>query len=104
MSSNFDFSVQTAIKTGLSTDFRDAWAIAYNSKYIVGAWMGNLSEEPMSDINGSRGPGSLMLPILNKLSTQEEILGFTPPRGDQPEVFEPYKKLDSTWQEDPSSV
>ena len=35
-----NFPSQTAIKTGTSNDYRDAWAIAYSSEFTAGAWMG----------------------------------------------------------------
>ena len=51
-----DFPHQTAIKTGTSSGPRDTWTIAYDDKYIVGAWMGNLDNRRMQDITGSTGP------------------------------------------------
>jgi penicillin-binding protein 1C len=32
--------VQTAVKTGTSNDYRDAWALGYNSRFTGGIWMG----------------------------------------------------------------
>tara|TARA_R110000824_G_scaffold366730_1_gene555468 strand:- start:72380 stop:74599 length:2220 start_codon:yes stop_codon:yes gene_type:complete len=52
-----DLPVQTAVKTGTSTDYRDAWAVGYDSRYVVGIWMGNLDQSPMDGITGSTGPG-----------------------------------------------
>lgn len=51
-----NFQVQTAAKTGTSTDYRDAWTLAYNDRYVVGIWMGNLDNQPMNDVTGSTGP------------------------------------------------
>jgi penicillin-binding protein 1C len=31
-----DLPIQTAVKTGTSTDYRDAWAVGYDSRYVVG--------------------------------------------------------------------
>lgn len=50
------FPIETAIKTGTSSDYRDAWAVAFNHRYTVGVWMGNLDSSPMQQITGSRGP------------------------------------------------
>ena len=50
------FPVQTAIKTGTSSDYRDAWAIAFNHRYTVGVWMGNLNDQRMNRVTGARGP------------------------------------------------
>lgn len=50
------FPRQTAIKTGTSSDYRDAWAVAFDHRYVVGVWMGNLDGTPMREITGARGP------------------------------------------------
>lgn len=80
LSSKLEFTSQTAIKTGTSTDFRDAWAIGYDSNYIVGIWMGNTSYKPMREVNGSLGPASLLKPILNRLNLFERPSRFKMPR------------------------
>ncbi len=36
------FPVQTAVKTGTSSDYRDAWAVGFNHGFTVGVWIGNL--------------------------------------------------------------
>lgn len=51
-----NFPVQTAAKTGTSTDYRDAWTLAYNDRYVVGIWMGNLDNQPMKEVTGAAGP------------------------------------------------
>jgi penicillin-binding protein 1C len=54
------FPAQTAVKTGTSTDYRDAWCVAYNDRYVVGAWMGDLSGRAMDGVTGSIGPALLV--------------------------------------------
>lgn len=64
-----NFPTRTAAKTGTSTDYRDAWALAYNDRYTVGLWMGNLDRTPMKDVTGSTGPALALrsiFQILNK--------------------------------------
>lgn len=51
-----DFPLQTAVKTGTSSDYRDAWTVAFNDCCVVGAWFGNLDYRPMREISGARGP------------------------------------------------
>lgn len=51
-----DFPVETAVKTGTSSDFRDAWAVGFDSKYVAGVWIGDLSGVRMDGITGARGP------------------------------------------------
>lgn len=67
-----NFPVQTAVKTGTSTGYRDAWAMGYNRDFVAGVWMGNLNYEPMSDVTGAVGPALLLRSIfteLNKIRT-----------------------------------
>jgi penicillin-binding protein 1C len=47
-----EFPFPVAIKTGTSQGFRDAWTVAYSSKYIVGLWMGNADNHPMNHVAG----------------------------------------------------
>lgn len=54
--SPLNLPTQTAAKTGTSTDYRDAWAMGFNDRYVVGIWTGNLDNTPMQGITGSAGP------------------------------------------------
>lgn len=63
----FAFPSETAIKTGTSSDFHDAWAIGYSSRYTVGVWLGNLNREPMREISGARGAVLLLRSIFSFL-------------------------------------
>ncbi len=67
-----DFPVQTAVKTGTSTDYRDAWAIGFNYRYTVGVWMGNLDYRPMDEITGSRGPAQVLRSAFHELNQNRE--------------------------------
>ena len=60
--------VQTAVKTGTSTDYRDAWTVGYNYKYVVGIWMGNLDQGAMDGVTGSTGPALALRSIFNELN------------------------------------
>lgn len=60
--------VQTAVKTGTSTDYRDAWAVGYNDRYVVGVWMGNLDHSPMDGITGSTGPALTLRGVFKELN------------------------------------
>ena len=62
------FPVQTAVKTGTSSDFRDAWAVAFNYRYTVGAWMGNLDQTPTEGVTGSTGPALLLRSVFAELT------------------------------------
>lgn len=60
--------VQTAVKTGTSTDYRDSWAIGFNHRYTVGVWMGNLDRTATAGITGSRGPAFILRSVFARLS------------------------------------
>ncbi|MCC6221741.1 MAG: transglycosylase domain-containing protein [Deltaproteobacteria bacterium] len=60
--------VQTAVKTGTSTDYRDAWAVGFNDTYVVGIWMGNLDGSPTDGVTGSTGPALAIRSIFSRLN------------------------------------
>lgn len=60
--------VQTAAKTGTSTDYRDAWSVGYNHKYVVGIWMGNLDHRPTDGVTGASGPALALRSVFNELN------------------------------------
>ncbi|MFM9890241.1 MAG: transglycosylase domain-containing protein [Rickettsiales bacterium] len=60
--------VQTAVKTGTSTDYRDAWVLGFDARYVVGVWLGNLDQTPMDGVTGSTGPALVMRGIFAALS------------------------------------
>jgi penicillin-binding protein 1C len=62
-----EFPVQTAIKTGTSSDYHDAWTMGFDSRYTVGVWMGNLDYAPMDGITGSLGPAMVSRAIFAEL-------------------------------------
>lgn len=74
------FPVQTAIKTGTSTDYRDAWAVGFNHRYTVGVWLGNLNQQPMSAVSGSSGAALIVRSLfaeLNRYATTQPLY-FSP--------------------------
>lgn len=60
--------VQTAVKTGTSSDYLDAWVVGYNHRYTVGIWMGNLDRTPMDGVTGSTGPAMLLRSVFSELN------------------------------------
>ncbi|TYT73611.1 transglycosylase domain-containing protein [Desulfobotulus mexicanus] len=74
-----NFPVQTAIKTGTSSDHRDAWAFGFDHKHTAGIWMGNLDRSPMQGLAGASGPLPLLRAIFNELNRNQPTRGLTPP-------------------------
>jgi penicillin-binding protein 1C len=71
-----NFPNQTAIKTGTSSDYRDAWAIGYSDNFTVGVWLGNLNRSAMSSISGARGPALVLRSIFSELEKGRENRGL----------------------------
>ena len=64
--------IQTAIKTGTSSDYRDAWAIGFNHRYTIGIWMGNLDHTAMNGITGSKGPALALRSVFAELNRHDD--------------------------------
>lgn len=64
---------QTAVKTGTSSDYRDAWAVGFNDKYTVGIWMGNLDYTEMNEVTGASGPALVLRSIFNELNRFRQV-------------------------------
>ena len=60
--------VQTAIKTGTSNDYHDAWTVGYDSQYVVGVWLGNLDNTPMDRVKGASGPALIARGLFKELN------------------------------------
>lgn len=65
------FPVQTAIKTGTSSDHRDTWALGFDHSHTVGIWMGNLDRSPTEGLAGASGPVPLLRAIFAELNRQQ---------------------------------
>jgi penicillin-binding protein 1C len=66
--------VQTAVKTGTSTDYRDAWTVGFDARYVVGIWMGNLDQMPMDGVTGSTGPALALRSIFSLLNRDQQSM------------------------------
>lgn len=64
--------VQTAVKTGTSSDFRDSWVFGYNDRYVVGVWMGNLDNTATDGVTGSAGPALVLRSAFALLNRQRD--------------------------------
>jgi membrane carboxypeptidase/penicillin-binding protein PbpC len=58
---------KVAVKTGTTDDYRDSWAIGYDSRYVVGVWVGNNDNSPMREVAGSVGGASVWKRIFEGL-------------------------------------
>ncbi len=63
----FSSSRKIAWKTGTSHGFKDAWAVGYDSKYLVGVWVGNADGEGRPGLTGTSTAAPLMFDIFQLL-------------------------------------
>ena len=82
---SLEFPFPVAIKTGTSSRFRDAWAVAFSARYLAGAWVGDPDFQPMNHLTGSTSAAELVKKILITLQADQKSglsdLSFPPPRG-----------------------
>ena len=77
-----EYPFPVAVKTGTSQGFRDAWAVAYSSKYIVGVWIGHPDHERMKRVAG-----------LDAAQLVKEILLFLHPKERRGVDETPFRRL-----------
>jgi penicillin-binding protein 1C len=81
-----DFDYAVAIKTGTSQGHRDAWAVGFSDRLLVGVWVGNHDQRRMNQLTGSRGAAQAVHQILDALTParraeQARRAAFAPPEG-----------------------
>jgi penicillin-binding protein 1C len=74
------FPIQTAVKTGTSSDYRDAWAVGFNYRFTVGVWTGNLDQQAMDGVTGSTGSALILRSVFAELNRHQDTrpLYFSP--------------------------
>ncbi|MFP4172821.1 MAG: penicillin-binding protein 1C [Candidatus Hydrogenedentota bacterium] len=68
-----------AWKTGTSSGLRDAWAFAYDERYVVGVWMGHNDGSPSGALVGANAALPLAAEMF-QVVTANEPKAETPPR------------------------
>jgi penicillin-binding protein 1C len=80
-----EFPFPVAIKTGSSQAGRDAWAMAYSTRYLVGVWVGRADFRSMSHLTGYDSAAHAAHRILTLLHPGQTDgladLSFPPPEG-----------------------
>jgi 1A family penicillin-binding protein len=71
---------QVAVKTGTTNNLRDNWTIGYTEDYVVGVWVGNNDNSPMSYVaSGITGASPIWSKIMTALLEKNGPHSFTPP-------------------------
>jgi penicillin-binding protein 1C len=66
------FPIQTAVKTGTSSDYRDSWALGFNYRFTVGVWIGNLDHLATDGITGANGPALVLRSVFAELNRHRD--------------------------------
>jgi 1A family penicillin-binding protein len=73
---------EVAVKTGTSNDLRDNLAVGYNQDYVVGVWVGNNDNSPMSRVaSGITGATPIFNKIMTALLSKKENHDWVIPEG-----------------------
>lgn len=80
-----EYPFPVAVKTGTSSGFHDAWAVAWTRRYVVGAWVGHPDGRAMAGLTGFKTAAELLRPVVLALHRDQadgfSDRGFPPPRG-----------------------
>lgn len=70
----------SAIKTGTTNDYRDAWTIGYTPSLVTGVWVGNNKNTPMKKgADGSKVAAPIWSEFMNTVLKGTEVENFTKP-------------------------
>jgi len=73
------FPFDIAFKTGTSKNYRDAWVVGYNRKYIIGIWLGNFKGDPMRKVTGGNGAVPILYDLFLELNPELKNFSFVKP-------------------------
>jgi penicillin-binding protein 1C len=83
-----EYRFPVAVKTGTSTNYHDAWAVAYSTRYLAAAWVGHPGFRAMNQLSGYLSAADLVRRLLLRLQGDQddglEDLTFPAPRGYRP--------------------
>nr|WP_240922078.1 transglycosylase domain-containing protein [Oleiagrimonas sp. C23AA] len=71
-----DLPYRTAVKTGTSSDYRDAWTVGFDNRYTVGVWVGRLRGGVTHQLTGSSGPAPVLRQIFAHLRQNAPYAGL----------------------------
>lgn len=58
---------EAAGKTGTTSDYRDAWFIGFTADYVVGVWMGNDDNTPLTGVTGGGLPAEIWREVMERI-------------------------------------
>lgn len=79
--SALDTSRVTAVKTGTTENYKDAWTVGYTPSLAVGVWVGNNDTTAMDQVAGSLGAAPIWKQLMEQLTAGTPVEEFKPPAG-----------------------
>ncbi|MCA1297252.1 penicillin-binding protein 1C [Stappia indica] len=76
-----------AYKTGTSYGYRDAWAVGYDGRHVIGVWVGRADGTPVPGITGFRTAAPVLFEAFQRVAPARTRLPAPPP-GVQAETSE----------------
>lgn len=68
-----------AYKTGTSYGYRDAWAIGFDGKTVIGVWVGRPDGAPVPGLSGITGAAPILFEAFDRLGSRRAPLPKAPP-------------------------
>ncbi|WP_084587333.1 penicillin-binding protein 1C [Devosia riboflavina] len=69
---------RVAYKTGTSYGYRDAWAIGFDGKTVVGVWVGRPDGAPVPGLSGITGAAPILFEAFDRLGSRKAALPKAP--------------------------
>ena len=69
---------QVAYKTGTSYGYRDAWAIGFDGRHVVGIWVGRPDGTPVAGLSGVVTAAPILFEAFNRVGARRTPLGARP--------------------------
>lgn len=60
-------NIASSVKTGTTDDFKDNWTVGYTRNVVVGVWVGNNNNDPMSNVSGLTGAAPIWNTVINTI-------------------------------------
>jgi penicillin-binding protein 1C len=68
-----------AFKTGTSYGYRDAWALGFDGKYVIGVWVGRPDGAAVPGLTGAKTAAPLLVEAFERLGPERMALSSPPP-------------------------
>lgn len=68
---SLEYPFPVAVKTGTSTDWRDAWTVAWSERYLVTVWVGDPQYQAMREVSGFSGAATIAKTVMLSLHGEQ---------------------------------